>query len=39
MNAAKFRNNHLKLFCDLIWGDKKLKDAKYNIMIPAFLME
>jgi patatin-like phospholipase/acyl hydrolase len=39
LNSAKFRNTHLKLLCDLIWGEKRLRDAKTKIMIPAFLLD
>jgi len=39
VNSAKFRNVPLKLLCDIIWQEKKLKDAKMRVMIPAFLLD
>eukprot|EP01117_Protostelium_nocturnum_P019052 TRINITY_DN813_c1_g1_i4.p1 TRINITY_DN813_c1_g1~~TRINITY_DN813_c1_g1_i4.p1 ORF type:complete len:235 (+),score=37.27 TRINITY_DN813_c1_g1_i4:500-1204(+) len=39
LNSAKYRNNHLKIVCDLIWREHKLKDAKKTLLIPAFLLD
>jgi patatin-like phospholipase/acyl hydrolase len=39
MNSAKFRSTNLKLACDIIWKENKLKDAQKKVMIPAFLMD
>jgi patatin-like phospholipase/acyl hydrolase len=39
INSAKFKNYPLKKACDVIWKDKKLKDAKKKVVIPAFLMD
>jgi len=39
INSAKFKNGHLKLLCDMIWKDKRLKDAQTKVMVPALLMD
>lgn len=39
MSRAMFPNHHVKLLCDTIWGEKKLRDASKRIVIPAFLMD
>ena len=39
MNSAKFSNASLKVVCQKIWGDKKLRDASKKVVIPAFLMD
>ncbi|KAH3759873.1 patatin family protein [Pelomyxa schiedti] len=39
INGARHTNTNLKMLCDTIWGNKKLKDATKMVVIPAFLLD